>query len=211
MKEIREGLEAALAAKVKRNFLQSVEMIVNFRGVDFKKNRLTISINLPKGKGKPNNIVVVADEATVYKLKNSGLEIKYLLKPEEISNVNIKDIRKIARRGIFYVMPQFIPNVAKVWGKILGSRGNTILPLIGDPIKLVESAKNIVRFSSRGKFLPTAQFTIGAENMSIDDLYDNAMAIIEELDKRKLRSNIRSIYFKLSMSPPVKVKMGETQ
>ncbi|MEM2526487.1 MAG: hypothetical protein QXE47_02220, partial [Candidatus Anstonellales archaeon] len=187
MKEIREGLEAALAAKVKRNFLQSVEMIVNFRGVDFKKNRLTISINLPKGKGKPNNIVVVADEATVYKLKNSGLEIKYLLKPEEISNVNIKDIKKIARRGIFYVMPQFIPNVAKVWGKILGSRGNTILPLVGDPIKLVESAKNIVRFSSRGKFLPTAQFTIGAENMSIDDLYDNAMAIIEELDKRKLR------------------------
>lgn len=211
MKEIREGLEAALKAKVSRNFLQSVEMIVNFRGVDFKKNRLTLSINLPKGKGKANNVVVVADEATVYKIKNSGLDVKYLLRPEEVPGVNIKDIKKIAKKGIFYVMPQFIPNVAKVWGKILGSRGNTILPLVGDPIRLIESAKSIVRYSSRGKFLPTAQFTIGTENMSIDDLYDNAMAIIEELDKKKLRSNIRSIYFKLSMSPPVKVKMGETQ
>ncbi|MCS7122722.1 MAG: hypothetical protein NZ908_02080 [Candidatus Micrarchaeota archaeon] len=209
MKEIREGLEKAISKKIQRKFKQSVEMIVNFKGVDFKKNRFSINMILPKGRGKPNKIVVVADEATVYKLKNTGIQLDYLLKPEEVNSIDIKRIKRIAKRAIFYVMPQFIPNVAKVWGKILGSRGNTIMPLIGDPVKTVESAKNMIRYSSRGKFLPTVQFTIGTEDMSLDDLYENAMAIIEEIDKKKLRSNIRSIYFKLSMSPPVKVRIGD--
>lgn len=209
MKEIKQTLEEALKNKKERKFKQSVEMIINFINVDFKKNRLNISVSLPKGKGKKNKIVVVADEATIYKIKNSGIEVDYLLKPEEIANINIKEIKKIARKAVFYVAPQFIPNVAKLWGKIIGSRGNTISPLVGDPVKLIESGKNMVRFSSRGKFLPTAQFHIGTEDMDIDSLYENAMTIIEELDKKKLRSNIKTIYFKLSMSPPVKVKLGE--
>lgn len=209
MKEIKDGLEKAISKKIQRKFKQSVEMIINFKGVDFKKNRFTLNMILPKGKGKPNKIVVVADEATVYKLKNSGIELEYLLKPEEVNSIDIKKIKKIAKRAVFYVMPQFIPNVAKVWGKIIGSRGNTIMPLIGDPIKTVESAKNMIRYSSRGRFLPTVQFTIGTEDMSVNDLYENAMAILEEIDKKRLRSNIRSVYFKLSMSPPVKIRMGE--
>ncbi len=209
MNEIRKSIEAAMANKKNRNFVQSLEMIINFKGVDFKKNRLNLSLVLPKGKGKPNKIIVVADEVTIYKIKGANVNVDYLLKPDEINNIDIKTVKKIAKDSVFYVMPQFIPNVAKVWGKILGTRGNTILPIVGDPVKLVEAAKHLIRYTSRGKFLPTVQLVIGTENMSIDDLYENAMYILEELDKRKLRSNIRSIYFKLSMSPPVKVKLGE--
>lgn len=209
MEEIRQGIEAAIANKKERNFIQSLEMVINFRGVDFKKNRVNLSLVLPKGKGKPNRVVVVADDVTIYKIKGAGIEVDYLLKVEDVANMDVKVIKKIARDAIFYVMPQFIPNVAKVWGKMLGTRGNTILPLVGDPVKLIESAKNLVRYTSRGKFLPTIQLVIGTEKMAINELYENAMYIIEELDKKKLRSNIRSIYFKLSMSPPVKVRLGE--
>ena len=48
-------------------FTQSVEVILNFRGIDFSKpeNRLNLDVALPNGKGgKEPKVVVVADAGT---------------------------------------------------------------------------------------------------------------------------------------------------
>ena len=202
--KIQEAIKNALQNKQDRKFKQTLEMIINFKGVDFKKNRLSIQIPLSKPKGKENKIIVVADEPTLYKLKD--LKLYYALKPEEISKIPLKDIEKVAKKSIFLVQPQFVANVAKVWGKILGTKGNTIIPLVGDPIEAVNKAKNMVRYSTRGKFLPTIQIPVGDENSKIEDVLDNVEAILDEFDKKKIKQFIKSIYFKLTMSPPVKVK-----
>ena len=64
----------------------------------------------------------------------------------------------------------------------------------------------MIRYSIRGKFLPTIQIPIGDENSKIEDVLDNVEAILDEFDKKKIKQFIKSIYFKLTMSPPVKVK-----
>ncbi len=201
--KIIEGIKKAFEVKVPRKFVQTLEMVVNFRNVDFRKNRLNIRFALPKGKGKPNKIIVVADESVLYQLKDLPVDIK--LKPDEVPEFPIKELKKIARKAVVYVQPQHIPLVAKHWGKVLGGRGNTILPFVGDPKTLIERGRNMVRIVTRGKMVPTIHVPIGTEEMSVEDLADNAMAVLDELGKKNLTSNIKNIYFKFSMSPPVKV------
>ena len=63
-KKLQDALTKALEGKGKRKFTQSVELIVNFRGIDFTKpeNRLNLDIALPKGKGgKEPKIAVIGD------------------------------------------------------------------------------------------------------------------------------------------------------
>ncbi|NPA22275.1 MAG: hypothetical protein GXN92_01705 [Candidatus Micrarchaeota archaeon] len=201
--KILEGIKKAFEVKKPRNFVQTLEMIINFRNVDFKKNRLNIRFPLPRGKGKENKVIVVADESTLYQIKDLPVDIK--LTPEEVPNFPIKELKKIAKKAVVYVQPQYIPLVAKHWGKVLGGRGNTILPFVGDPKTLIERGKNMVRIVTRGKMVPTVHVPIGTEEMSPEALADNAMAVLDELAKKNLTSNIKNIYFKFSMSPPVKV------
>ncbi|MDD5171488.1 MAG: hypothetical protein PHF60_00435 [Candidatus ainarchaeum sp.] len=52
-KKLADGIAKALEDKGKKKFKQSVELIINMRGIDFAKseNRLNLDIVLPKGKG----------------------------------------------------------------------------------------------------------------------------------------------------------------
>ena len=52
-KKLSEALAKMLEDKGKRKFVQSAELIINMRGIDFSKseNRLNLDIVLPKGKG----------------------------------------------------------------------------------------------------------------------------------------------------------------
>ena len=51
--------------KGKRKFSQSVELAINFTGMDFSKqdNRLNMEVKLPNGKGKEHKIMVFADDS----------------------------------------------------------------------------------------------------------------------------------------------------
>ncbi|MFA6530635.1 MAG: 50S ribosomal protein L1, partial [Candidatus Micrarchaeia archaeon] len=63
-KQVQDALAKVFEDKGKRKFTQSVELIVNFRGIDFTKpeNRLNLDIALPKGKGgKEPKIAVIAE------------------------------------------------------------------------------------------------------------------------------------------------------
>lgn len=73
-KKITEAITKALEDKGKRKFTQSVELIVNFRGIDFTKaeNRLNIDVILPKGRGKEQPVVVFADGQVALDAKAAG-------------------------------------------------------------------------------------------------------------------------------------------
>src|SRR5271166_972092 len=53
--------------KGKRKFKQTVELAVNFKGVDFSKqdNRLNLEVLLPNGKGKVKKIAVFSTDRTL--------------------------------------------------------------------------------------------------------------------------------------------------
>ncbi len=206
--KIEAAVQKALEDKGKRKFKQTVEMALNFRGIDFTKpeNRVNMEIVLPKGRGKPNNLVIISSDDVVYNLKKKFKEGVLLLTLADAEAMDKKEVKNLAKTSYFFVDPKLIGQVAKIWGRILGPRGRAPRPLIGNPEQAINRAMNTIRLQNRGKYLPTLHTVIGVEDSKVEDLVENAITVIEELSKKIPTGNIKSVYFKLAMGKPAKVE-----
>lgn len=206
-KAISEALTKALEGKGKRKFTQSVEMMVNFRNIDFTKaeNRLNLDIILPKGKGKDQKVVVFADGQMALDAKNAGAA-------EVIDAAGIQKLAAdkgrlslLAKGCEFIAQPSLMIAVGKSLGQVLGGRGKLPRPITGSVKDAVAQAKSRVRMASKGKYLPVAQCLIGSEAMEVADLAENFSAVFEKVQAKATEPNIKSVYVKLTMGAPVKV------
>ncbi len=206
--KMKSAIEKALEDKGKRKFVQSVEMAVNFRGVDFSKaeNRINIDVPLPKGRGKKENkVVVVCDENMETAVKEAGADLVIL--PDELpSYADKKKLKVLAKDHVFLVQPQLMAQAAKHMARFLGPRGKVPKPLVGKPDEAIARAKRSVRLATRGKFLPTIHCFIGTEDMSVDELLENAEAVLDAIKTKVPEGNIKSIYFKLTMGKAAKLE-----
>jgi len=206
-KTINEAITKALEAKGKRKFTQSLEIIVNFRGIDFTKaeNRLNLDILLPKGKGKDQKVVVFADGQMALDAKNAGATD--VIDAAGIAKL-AADKGKLAimsKSCEFIAQPSLMIQVGKSLGQVLGARGRLPRPIVGAVKDAIAQAKSRVRMVSKGKYLPVAQCLIGSEAMPISDLVENFNAVYEKVQAKATEPGIKSIYVKLSMGAPVKI------
>ncbi|MEM3422785.1 MAG: hypothetical protein QXF35_02685 [Candidatus Bilamarchaeaceae archaeon] len=207
-KQLATAIQKALEDKGKRKFTQSVEIIINTKGIDFSKteNRINLDIPLPKGKGgKELKVAVIGDEATAVQAKKAGADLTIL--PNEIESYKEpKKLKELARDYTLLAQPNQMAAVAKALGQVLGKKGKLPKPLVGNPAQLIDAAKRSVRITTKGKYLPVLQAMIGTENMDVDALAENAEAVYEAV-KNKIGGdgNIKSVYVKLTMGKPVKV------
>jgi len=206
-KSITDAITMALQDKGKRKFSQSMEIMLNFRGIDFAKaeNRLNLDILLPKGKGKEQKVVVFADGQVAFEAKNAGAN-------EVIDNAGIaklaadkKKVKELAKQSEFIAQPNMMVTVGKSMGQVLGAKGKLPRPIAGSVKDAVEQARRRVRMASKGKYLPVSQCVIGSESMSAEDIAENFESVYEKVKAKVTEPNIKSIYVKLSMGKPVKV------
>ena len=206
-KKITEAITKALEDKGKRKFTQSVELIVNFRGIDFTKaeNRLNIDVILPKGRGKEQPVVVFADGQVALDAKAAGAS-------EVIDGAGIgklaadrQRLKALAAGSEFIAQPNLMVNVVKSLGQVLGARGRLPRPIMGNVKDAIAQAKNRVRMVSKGKYLPTAQCVIGSESMDAADLAENFEAVFEKVKAKATEPNVKNLVIKLSMGKPVKI------
>jgi len=207
-KKISDALTKALEDKGKRKFTQSVEFIVNFRGINFAKaeNRLNLDLILPKGKGKNQNIVVFADGQMALEAKNAGAT-------EVIDAAGITKLAAdksklsvLAKTSEFIAQPSLMIQVGKTLGQVLGAKGKLPRPIASGTVKTaIEQAKSRVRLLSKGKYLPVAQCLIGSEAMGVPDLAENVEFAYEKVKAKVTEPAIKSVYVKLTMGKPVKI------
>lgn len=206
-KKFQEALSKALEEKGKRKFRQSVELVVNMRGIDFSKseNRLNLDVPLPKGRGiKSLKVAVVGDEPIVSEAKKGGAELTML--PTEIVNYAERSkLQDLAQNYILLAQPQLMAQVAKHLGQYLGPRGKLPRPIIGNLHQLIDRSRKSVRIVTKGKYLPTVHCLVGTEDMSPGDLLENAEAVYDAIRSKVSEGNVRSIYVKLTMGKPVRV------
>ena len=204
---IKEAIEKAK----KRNFLESVDMTINFRNIDFKKpeNRIEIEVVLPKGRGKPVKIAAIVDKALAEELKKEKIVDRIITK-DELQTLDKKAVKKLAKEFDFFVAePAVMPLVGKIMGPVLGPRKK--MPKVLPPnIKawkpMVENLRRtVVITNKKGKPLPTVHAPIGVVTMSVEDLAENAMAVMRAVLNKVNEQNIRSVYVKTTMGPAVKV------
>jgi large subunit ribosomal protein L1 len=207
----REELAGAIRRAIElgrgRKFKQSVELIFTFKGFDKKapEIRFRDAVVLPKGLGKPVRILVVADGALRLAAQKLGLDT---LSPEQLRGMSKREIKKIARRyDWFLVSSELMSSVGRILGPALGSRGKAPIPV--SPQAPLETVVKQYLSSTwlRNKEQNWVGCRIGTEDQPIEDLVDNAMAVIEFVGskiKRPLEGSTR-IFVKTTMGFPVEV------
>ncbi len=192
--------------KGKRKFKQTVELAINFKGIDLSKqdNKINIDIMLPHGKGKVKKIAVFSnDRAISEEAKQNSMEV--------IGSAEIEAIAKDGKRlnslldYELIAQPQLMPAIAKSLGQFLGPRNKMPKPLIGTTLKTMSGdLTKKITLKSKGKNVPTVHCVVGTEDMQAEEIYDNIKEIVNNINKKLGGNHIRSLYVKLTMSEPLR-------
>jgi len=200
----------------KRNFDESVELIVTFKNLNIKnkEHRFEFVVTIPNPFiTKVKSLVFVKDKNLAVNLK--GIVDKVVL-DEEISKLSKKDGKKLANEyDVFLAEGSAMLTVGKYLGQTLSPRGK--MPLIAPPnpetIKaIISSSPSKIKVSNKkNKSSVAIQTRIGKRSQEPSKIVDNTLALYNSLiDKLPAgKQNIKDISFKTTMSKPLKVGGGK--
>ena len=212
--DLLKAIEEAKTKSKKRNFVQSIDMIINFTGIDFNKpeNRIDLELALPNGRGKQIKIAVIVGNELIVEAKKAADKV---ITKDDVTDLGAdkKALKKlVSEYDYFLCQTDLMALIGKTLGQVMGPKGKLPKP-VPPTAKLgpiIERLKNTVRVKTKGKFLPTLHTVIGTEEMPNDQLVKNAEAVIYAIRDRlpNKEGNFRSIYLKTTMGEPVKVDMN---
>jgi len=195
IKELREK-------QSKRNFSQTLDLVITLKEFDVKKpeNKISDDVVLPHGRGSDATLVVFSESA-------EDLDCKVLTN-DDITDLtkSKKEAKKLARENDFFLAePKLMQAIGRALGQYLSPRGKMPKLAVGDMKKMVKDYKKSVRV--RIKDSPVIQCMIGKENMKDEELADNAEAVLKHLETKlpKGRHNFGKIMLKFTMSKPLKL------
>ncbi len=210
-KTLLEAVKEAKEKSGKREFNQTVDLIMNIQEIDMKapEGKIQEVVELPHVTGKPNKICIIASGELAFKARKANVDnVIERADLDELSGKK-KELRKIASDyDVFISEAPLMAVVGRTLGPVLGPRGKMPVPVppTADIASLVEKHRKTVLVRMRNQ--PIIQCSVGTENMKDDDLVDNIQAILRVLEgkfKRGLK-NIKLAYIKTSMGTPVKIK-----
>ena len=203
--QLTNTMTKCLEEKGTRKFAQTVELIINFKDIDFSKpeNKLALDIVLPKGRGKNVSVVVFADGDLALDAEKAGADV--VIASTEIPTYDKGKIKQLSKNGEFFAQPQLMMAVGKNFGQLLGARGRLPKPIVGNVTAIIKSARNTVHIRTRGKNLPTVHCAVGTEAMPMEDIVANAMAVLSAIKSKVGDHTFASGYVKLSMGKPCKL------
>jgi large subunit ribosomal protein L1 len=194
--DVNEALKQ-LRSEKKREFNQSIDLIVTLKNIDLKKpeNKFSKRIVLPNGRGNAVEICVIAEKGDVARIDLDGFE------------KDKKAAKKFSKQYEFYLCEApLMPVVGKVLGRYLAPKGKMpeLLPPGKSPEAIKEEMKKSVRIRVRDA--PMIQTVVGSESMKDDEIKENAERVLEEIKKAlPAKVGIRSAYLKTTMGKPMKI------
>lgn len=199
--ELKNALEE-LRKQENKKFNQSVDLIVNLKDIDPKKDNISMFINLPH-KFKDKKICGFLNE-------KSNL-IKTITKPEFSKYKDKKDLKKLVKEYDFFIASAgLMPAIATIFGRVLGPAGKMPSPQFGilapeneNAIKaLIDKIERAVKIRVKESSIKIA---VGNEKMKDEEIIDNINSvyngIVDALPTKK--ENVRNTILKFTMSKPV--------
>ncbi len=192
--------------KGQRKFTQSVDLTVNFTGLDFSKadQRLNMEIKLPNGKGRESQVIFFGDDRNmITKAQAAGAKVIQSSDIPEIENDKVR-MNELLNNELL-AQPALMPQIAKGLGQFLGPRNKMPKPAIGDITSLIGNISKSVFVRSKGKYLPTVHCIVGTEKMEPILIAANVDEVIAAFTKKIGKQHIKSVYVKLTMSKPLRL------
>lgn len=199
------AVQKALDSAKKRNFRETVDLVINLKDVDLAipKNRIQEDIILPHGRGRAVRVCVIGGGELAHKAKDVA---DLVIMPEELGTIadDKKEAKKIANSTDYFIAEApLMPTVGKRLGIILGPRGKMPKPIApgADPTPVVESLRRSVSIRTKDKM--TFHAPVGTVDMDPEQIADNIETIVKRVETRleKGRMNIASSYVKTTMGP----------
>jgi large subunit ribosomal protein L1 len=210
-KTILNAVKEAKGKSEKREFNQSVELVLNLREIDMKspEGKLQEIIELPHSPAKQNKICVIASGELALKAKKANAD--QVIERAELEGYAGKkrDLRKIANSyDLFIAEAPLMPLVGKVLGPVLGPRGKMPIPVppTVDIVGLMAKHRKTIVVKMRNQ--PILQCRVGSENMKEEEIADNIQTVLRVIEGKLKRGmkNIKVAYIKTSMGEPVSIK-----
>lgn len=197
-----ETLKADTAKKI--NFDQSVDLIINLKEFDVRKQGFSLFIQVPNK---------IKDKKIAGFFEKESKVIDSIKKESFIRYKEKKDIRKLVKTYDFFVSnARLMPAVATSFGRALGPAGKMPSPQLGiltdEDEKTIKDVVDKINSNVKIKVKePSIKVSIGKQSMDNKKIMQNAFFVyknILETLPRKI-DNIKNVKIKFTMSKPVKV------
>jgi large subunit ribosomal protein L1 len=210
-KELLQAVEKAKVQSGKRNFIQSIELIINLRDIDLKKteNRFQELIELPHNVEEKRLCIIASGEMALNARRAGADLVLQRTELEDLAN-DKKRQKELANQYDFFIAEaSLMPLVGRVLGATLGPRGKMPTPVSpnADIADQMEKHRNMVLIRLRNQ--PVIHSKVGTEMTSNEEIVDNMNAILDRIEPRLKRgiNSISSIYLKSTMGSPVKINL----
>lgn len=211
-KAFLESIKQVKEKSKKRNFSQSIELIVNLRDIDTKKpeGKIQERIELPNAVGKQTKICVFASGELALKAKKAGADLVMERRELEALAGDKKRRKDLAQNYDFFIAEApFMPLIGKILGSALGPKGRmpTPVPPTANIAEHIKKCRNTVIVRLRGQ--PVLQCRVGTDEMPEEQVVENLRAVLGRLEGKLKRGfrNVESIYIKTTMGSPVKIEI----
>ena len=190
----------------KKKFSQSIDLIINLKEFDVRREAFNTFITLP---------VKLKDKKVLgFFEKNSNL-IDTIKKDDFSRYKEKKDIKKLIKKYDFFISnAKLMPAVATAFGRVLGPSGKMPSPQLGilpsEDDKIVQAIVDKINSTIRVRVKePSIKIAIAKESQKDEDIVKNASAayhkILESLPRQK--DNVRNVKIKFTMTKPVLVEL----
>lgn len=212
--EIIKALERLKKNSKKRNFKQKVDLVINLKNIDVKKDNVDNFIVLPFS-SKINKVCGIVDEELLKEAKGSCDEV--ISKTEIAKYRDKKMVKKLAKNNDFFIaQASLMGETASVFGRVLGPLGKMPNPKYGGVVlpggsvrQVVEKFKRLTRVRTNKE--ASVKVNVGDEEMKNEDIAANIASVYESVvnSLSNGESNIKKVMVKLTMSSPVAVGKDE--
>ena len=193
-----------LRKEKKRKFDQSVDLVMNLKHFDVRREALNTFVFIPHGIDKKF--------AAFFQKRNNKVET--ITEEDFTKYKELKDIKKLAKKyDMFLAVAPMMGKVATKFGRIFGPMNKMPSPLAGivpkeDPDmieKMLDKMRKAVRVKNKEMSI---KVRIGKESMPDEDLVENIDEAIKELIKKLPRGNdnVKDVLIKFTMSKAVVVR-----
>jgi len=201
-----ESLEELRKVSKKRKFDQTVDLIINLKDFDPRRDSLNTFAILPH--------LSVKKKVAAFLEKPSSHA--YSITKGDLEKIAQTDLKKLIREYDFFIAnAKLMPFIAQKFGKVLGIAGKMPDPKMGCVLMqenenaiddIIEKLSKMVKIKAKEASL---KIPVGKESMQNKEIAENAQVAIktvtEALPKKEL--NIRSVMLKFTMSKPIKIKL----
>jgi len=217
--EVIETLKKVKENSPKRNFKQSVELIINLKGVDLKKqdNQINIFASMHYSWGK--KVSVCAFVGPELQKQAEGVCEETILVDNFPKYKDKKLLKELTKKHDFFIaQANIMPQVATNFGRVLGPLGKMPNPKIGCVLPPNGNVKPVYERLQKTKRLmsgnnPIIQCGVGKEDSNEEEIVDNVMTVyttlIPALPNEK--HNVKNVYLKLTMGEAFMVGAKEEE